>query len=110
MSSQKYYNILKIMQYTLTYVKPEQKVSAKTGKPYTIVTIKTQETADAWISGFGNKESDKWQGGDKVDLDVYTEDYNGKTYTKFRMVDPVMAKLADHEARLKALEGPILPF
>ncbi len=75
------------MKVTLTYVKNDPKVS-KAGKPWTSCSIKTKEHGDLWLNGFGNKETKLWNVGDTIEVEVYEEDYNGKTYKKFKTISP----------------------
>ena len=100
---------------TLTYVKNEPKRSQKSGKFYTMTTLRFHELGDKWISGFGNEQTERWVVGDKVDVEIYEEDYQGKAYTKFRLpkkewsgsgggspsLEPRIAAL---EARVTAIE------
>lgn len=45
-------------------------VSAKTGRPYTRLTIKTDVTGDDWVSGFDGAETKNWVIGSDVEIDV----------------------------------------
>lgn len=42
----------------------------RNGKPYTRVSIKTEQHGDKWLSGFGNKENSSWDKGDEVEIIV----------------------------------------
>jgi hypothetical protein len=68
----------------LTYVKRDQKTS-KAGKPYTSLSIKTEQHGDRFINGFGNKENEGWKVGDEVEVNVSEKEYNGKMYLNLEM-------------------------
>lgn len=68
--------------------------------PYFRVGIQTKEHGDKWLNGFSGKLP-TWQEGDEVDLDITTEEWQGKEQLKFRI--PKAEDLKDAEiARLKA--------
>jgi hypothetical protein len=69
------------MKLTLTYVNRTQRTS-KAGKPFTSISVKTQEYGDRYISGFGNKSNENWKVGDMVEVEGVTE--KGK-YLNFEM-------------------------
>lgn len=71
---------------TLTFVNNEKKVS-KNGKPYTSASLKFQELGDVWVNGFGSKTTELWTVGNKITVDLYEEEYNGKVYKKFNALD-----------------------
>ncbi len=62
------------MQVKLTnvYVTDKDKegnlLMSKAGKPYTRMSIKTEEHGDRWISGFKNKGNESWKQGDTVEV------------------------------------------
>lgn len=85
-----------IKDVVLQFVKNEQKVS-KNGKQYTACSIKV---ADNWINGFGNQETQSWNAGDQVRIDIFKEQYNGKEYLKFK----TLKKEDLLEERIKKLE------
>lgn len=45
-------------------------VSAKTGRPYTRLTIKTDVTGDDWVAGFDGADTKNWKVGDDIEIDV----------------------------------------
>jgi len=115
------------MKITLTYVSNEDKIS-KNDKKYTACSIRCAElknpeddTKEMWINGFGNSETKSWDVGDVVDVELYDEEYNGKTSKKFKTIkkedqlsgtlNEVIAKLKETIARVDALEGkaPVAP-
>lgn len=55
---------------TLTFVKRTPKVSERTGKPFTSLSIKCEEYPNKWLSGFDGKETASWKEGDVVEADV----------------------------------------
>lgn len=69
---------------TLTQVKNEDKVSAQ-GNDYVRCSIKV---AGKWYSGFGNDETKRWRAGQQVDVSLWDEEFNGKTYGKFEVLPP----------------------
>jgi hypothetical protein len=58
------------MQLTITQISRKDKTSAKSGKPFESVGIKTQEYGDKWLSGFGRADNKSWKVGDTVDVNV----------------------------------------
>lgn len=54
---------------TITFIKRTERTS-KAGKPFTSVSIKTQEHGEKYMSGFGNKDNAGWKVGDKVNIKV----------------------------------------
>lgn len=77
------------MKVTLTYVNNEDKVS-KNGKSYKSCSIKCEEFGDAWINGYGNYETQDWQVGDRVDVFIYDNHYNGNVYKNFKTIHPTV--------------------
>lgn len=70
----------------LTYVDRKERISARTNKPYTSISIKCKEYGDNFLSGFGNKDNAGWREGDTVEvLEVKTVEKEGKTYYNFEM-------------------------
>ena len=67
---------------TLTFVRRTPKTSAS-GKPYTSLSIKTQEHGDKYLSGFGNKDNEGWNEGDTVEIETKEVVKDGKTYLNF---------------------------
>lgn len=58
------------MLVTLTKIVRKERVSKKSGRPYTSIGIKTSEYGDKFISGFGNTRNRQWREGDKVEIEV----------------------------------------
>lgn len=83
------------MNVTLIYIKDTERVSAKTGKPFTSRSIKTKEHGEAWLSGFANKDNAGWKVGDTVDIDVAEVEKDGKIYTNFTV--PKKADISDEK-------------
>lgn len=90
------------MKLTLTYVKNEDRVSKK-GKPYVSCSLRAIEFGETYINGFGNYETKQWQIGDMIDVEVYDEEYQGKTYKKFKVPN----QFDKIEKRLTKLENYI---
>ena len=69
---------------TILKVINKEEISKK-GKPYTRCSIKTTDRngQEVWLSGFGNNTTKSWADGQVVELEVYQEEYNGKTSLKF---------------------------
>lgn len=96
-------------QYTLTGVwrnttdKAGNPLKSKDGKPYTKVSIKTKETGDKYVGGFGNKANEGWKIGDVVDIIV---EKNGD-YLNFKLPnkdDAQNERIAKLESRVMKLE------
>lgn len=78
------YSDKEIRTVEITYVRSEEKVS-KGGKKYTSVSLKTKEYGEnEWINGFGNAATANWKVGDKVQVFIFQEEYNGRVSTKFK--------------------------
>lgn len=105
------------MQVTLTKVqryttgKDSKPLINSNGKPYVRVLVKTQEHGDATISGFGNRDNENWQEGDRVDIEV---EQKGE-YLNFKMppkkeadmsgfMSSVIFEINELKAKVKALE------
>jgi|TARA_Y100000310_G_scaffold118355_1_gene117232 hypothetical protein len=80
-------------KHTLTFVRNEDKIS-KNGKPYTRCSIKVEKLGDLFINGFGNDITKTWQVGDEVEVRLFDEEYEGKTYKKFEAQKPTAAALS----------------
>lgn len=88
-------------------IKNEDKVS-NNGKSYTRCSIKTidRNGQETWISGFGNDTTKSWRKGQTVDLEVYSEDYQDKTYYKFK--EPAERNVFTELDEIKAILHQIL--
>ena len=90
------------MKLTLTSIQRYDKdkvgnpLRTKDGRPYTRVSIKTQEYADRFLSGFGSSWNEYWKVGDVVEVDVEPKG----EYLNFKRVD----RIAELEKRVSALE------
>jgi len=77
-------------QVTITRVTATDKAKdghaliSKYNKPYFKVGIQCNEFGDTWINGLMPFNPTNWQGTTQ-DLEVYDEDYQGKTYKKFKL-------------------------
>jgi len=58
------------MKVTITAVNRTQRISKKTGKPFTSVGIKTQEHGEMWLSGFANVDNADWEAGTEAEIEV----------------------------------------
>lgn len=56
----------------------------KYGKSYYEVGIQTKEYGETWLNGLLSFAPDRWEGSTQ-ELEVYDEEYNGKTYKKFKL-------------------------
>lgn len=75
-----------MVKLTLTYVNRTERVSARTNKPFTSLSLKAREYNDKFLSGFGNKENAHWKEGDVVEVASVTEvSKDGKIYLNFEM-------------------------
>ncbi len=95
---------------TILKIKNEDKVSEK-GKNYVKCSIKTKDKngQEVWIGGWGNTTTKGWHEGDQVDLDIYQEIFNNKTYLKFRDVKErnMFVELDRINAKLDILLGVV---
>ncbi len=75
---------------TITRVQADDKkrdgtpLIGKFGKPYFKVGIQTNEYGDTWINGFLPFNPDRWVGSTQ-EIEIYEEEYQGKTYKKFKL-------------------------
>lgn len=75
-----------MQKVTLTFIKATERTSAKTNKPFTSLSIKTQEHGEKYLSGFQNKDNKDWRVGDTVEIEVKESeklDKEGKPYLNF---------------------------
>ena len=70
--------------------------------PYFIVGIQTDKYGDVWLNGF-SKTNGKDMEGKEVELEVYDEEFNGKTYKKFKFP----SKAGANDDRVKKLEDRV---
>lgn len=94
-------------KYKLSFVKNEEKIS-QAGKKYISLSVKVEgDPEDRWYNGWGNEYTKTWNVGDVVALDLYEEEYQGKTYHKVRPLsktDMLGVQVQDLEKRVAALE------
>lgn|SRR3990167_9711382 len=70
----------------LTYIKRTERISAKTNKPFTSLSIKATQYGDKFLSGFGNRNNENWKEGMEVEVaEVKEVNKDGKTYLNFEM-------------------------
>jgi hypothetical protein len=80
-------------------------ISLKNGKPYTKISLKTEQFGDKWLGGFGNTSNSLWKEGDTVDIQV-TESNGYLNFNSPRtLLDKKFEKL---EARLEKLENILI--
>jgi len=68
---------------TINKITRNERTSAKTGKPFTSLGLKTTEYGDQWLSGFGNKDNAGWKEGDQVEIEIKKVEKDGRTYLNF---------------------------
>lgn len=96
---------MEVKKYTLTGVwrnttdKQGNPLKSKDGKPYTKLSIKTKETGDKYVGGFGNKANEAWKVGDVVEIIV---EQNGE-YLNFKLPNKDDAQ----NERISKLEGRV---
>jgi len=73
-----------MQKVTLEAISQGKSGTNKNGKPYQMIGLKTKELGDVWINGFGNQTTQGWKQGQVVSIEIYDEEYNGKTYKKFK--------------------------
>ncbi len=54
----------------ITKISRKERVSKRTGKPFTSLGILTEEYGERWLSGFDGKETERWVVGNTVDIEV----------------------------------------
>lgn len=69
-------------------------ISKKYGKPFYKVGIQTQEFGNDWLNGLMNFPPNNWEGTEQ-EIEQYDEDYQGKTYKKFKIVSKAVQTAAD---------------
>lgn len=70
-------------------------ISKKTGKPFYKIGIQTNEHGAQWINGLVNFPPN-WEGTDQ-ELEIYDEEYNGKTYKKFKIAQKTQGGLSEND-------------
>lgn len=94
------------MKLNLTYISRTERVSARTNKPFTSVSIKAKEYGDKFLSGFGNRDNIDWKEGMEVEVaEVKEVVKDGKTYLNFEMskkpnLDELIARIGELENRV----------
>lgn len=88
------------MKVKLTNIFTKERMSAKTGKPFTSMSIKTEQHGDKWLSGFKGKENEHWRQGDEVDI-IFEQ--KGE-YLNFSVPKSSGGNAAEIERRLSELE------
>lgn len=93
------------MKVTLTKVTRTERVSQKTGKPFTSLSIKTIEHGDKFLSGFGNKDNSDWREGSQVEIETTEVAKDGKVYLNFTTPKKEEKEGVDTERILNAIAG-----
>jgi len=75
-------------------------ISKKSGKPYYKVGLQVKEHGEVWINGLMPFAPTDWEGKTK-DLEIFDEEYQGKTYKKFKLAP--RAPAASDEKVLNAI-------
>jgi hypothetical protein len=94
------------MKYTITALtrkttkKDGTPLITKDGRPYAMLSIKTQEHGDKWLSGFENSISKNWTVGTTAEFNVVP---NGE-YLNFEIPKPEDALKAAIEALTRRVE------
>ena len=57
---------------------------SKYGKEYFRIGLQTEEHGEEWLNGFSNSTPD-YEVGDKIEIEVTTEEWQGKEQLKFRI-------------------------
>lgn len=101
--------------YTTDKDKQDNPLKSKDGKPYTRMSIKTQEHGDKWISGFQNSVNKNWKEGDEVEVTIKQngEYLNFETPKKddkvVEMLSQVLTRLGAMNAKIDYLAEKIYP-
>lgn len=97
------------VKLNLTYVDRKERVSARTNKPFTSISIKATQYGDKFLSGFGNKDNQNWAVGDEVEVAEIKEVVkDGKTYLNFEMSRVPRLDPAVVNERLEKLENAVV--
>lgn len=96
-------------QVTITSISRKEKTSAKSGKPFTSLGLKTQEYGDKWLSGFGNADNEGWKTGDKVDVVVTEKVTDTGTFYNFETPRKAMGNSSNAEIK-NILNLKVLPM
>ena len=79
------------MQVTIKKLKVDDKnkdgikLVSKNGNPFYKVGIQVSEYGEQWINGLVFETAPAWKEGDRVDLEIADQEYNGKTSKKFEI-------------------------
>src|ERR1700687_3657973 len=63
-------NIMELKKVKITNVSRKERISNKTGKPFTSLGLQTEEYGEKWMSGFNNTQTANWKAGDTVEIEV----------------------------------------
>jgi hypothetical protein len=55
---------------TITNISRKERVSSRTGKPFTSLGLQVREYGEKWLSGFDNAATKNWQRGDTVEIEI----------------------------------------
>lgn len=92
------------MQVTITKInrtttdKKGDALKTKDGRPYTRISLKTDQHEDKWLSGFENADTKSWKQGDSVEIEVTQngEYLNFKTPKKGEINDQALKDIFDN--------------
>lgn len=84
----------------------------KFGKPFFKVGIQTNEYGSTWLNGLMPFSPDRWEGTTQ-ELEVYDEEYQGKTYKKFKLPPRDKGGMSDAQyqtilAEIRAVNANVL--
>lgn len=71
--------------YTTDKDKQGNPLLSTKGRPYTRMSIKTNEYGEKWISGFQGKENSNWKEGDTVEVIIKKTERGGTEYLNFEV-------------------------
>lgn len=105
---------------TITNLVREDRVSKKSGKPFTSIRIGCDKYGQRWLSGFGDSENAQWKNGDTVEIEVEEKGQylNFKMPPKPRNTPLAGDQMTRIEAKLdkileklgvEAIRGPLAP-
>src|ERR1700677_4661667 len=96
----------------ITYIERKPATSAKTGKTYERLILKTDRDGNTLMSGFGSATTRDWKMGDEVELKVERVAKDGKEYLNFEYAKaPALAdKITALEADFKKFKETIRPM
>jgi len=87
----------------ITWIKREEKVSQRTNKPFTSLSIKTDKHGERYLSSFGSKDNADWNVGDEVEISVTEKVSGGKSYLNFETPKKSVLEVSSVNHKLESI-------